>query len=160
MQYKVMARDEYGNEQYYNVTEYFRLRTVSSGMYLDVYERHANQIFNPDSTSISATRINLGLDDDLKLHYKTSPTGSFVTFVKEGSMFTLDMQNNKVTEVFSFEKLTEEDMRIDNNSFDIEILSTDAKGNTMFIVYGYMAKGAHEGQVGVALYQYNYEKNN
>ncbi|MDY5576198.1 MAG: hypothetical protein SPF70_01790 [Lachnospiraceae bacterium] len=159
LQYKVMARDEYGNEQYYNVTEYFRLRTVSSGMYLDVYERHANQIFNPDSTSISATRINLGLDDDLKLHYKTSPTGSFVTFVKEGSMFTLDMQNNKVTEVFSFEKLTEEDMRIDNNSFDIEILSTDAKGNTMFIVYGYMAKGAHEGQVGVALYQYNYEKN-
>jgi hypothetical protein len=45
------------------------------------------------------------------------------------------------------------------NDFAIEILSTDAKGNTMFIVYGYMAKGAHEGQVGVALYSYDYEKN-
>lgn len=159
LQYKVKAEDEYGAEQYYNVTEYFRLRTVSSGMYLDVYERHANQIFNPNTQSVSSTRINLGLDDDKEIHYKTSPTGSFVSFVKEGSLFILDMENNRVTEIFSFEKLTEEDVRIENNNFDIEILSTDAKGNVMFIVYGYMAKGAHEGQVGVALYTYDYEKN-
>lgn len=159
LQYKVMAEDEYGNQQYYNVTEYFRLRTVASGMYLDVYERHANQIFDPNTQTVSAARINLGLDDDLKIHYKTSPTGSFVTFVKEGSLFTLDMEENRVTEIFSFEKLTEEDVRIDISDFDIEILSTDAGGDTMFMVYGYMAKGAHEGQVGVALYTYNYEKN-
>lgn len=159
LQYKVRAEDEYGNEQYYNVTEYFRLRTVGSGMYLDVYERRANQIFDPNTQSVSATRMNLGLDDDLKIHYKTSPTGSFVTFVKEGSLFTLDMEENRVTEIFSFEKLTEEDVRIANTDFDIEILSTDAKGNTMFMVYGYMAKGAHEGQVGVALYTYDYKEN-
>lgn len=71
----------------------------------------------------------------------------------------LDMEENKVTELFSFEKLTEEDVRIENKNFDIEILSTDTKGNTMFMVYGYMAKGAHEGQVGVALYQYDYKEN-
>lgn len=159
LRYKVMAEDEYGKPQYYNVTEYFRLRTGTSGMYLDVYERHANQIFDPNTQTVSATRMNLGLDDDLKIHYKTSPTGSFVTFVKEGSLFTLDMEKNRVTEIFSFEKLTEEDVRIENSNFDIEILSTDAKGNTMFIVYGYMAKGAHEGQVGVALYTYDYEHN-
>lgn len=159
LEYKIKAADEYGNEQYYNVTEYFRLRTVSGSIYLDVYERHANQIFNPNTQSVSTTRINLGLDDDLSLHYKTSPTGSFVTFVKEGSLFMLDMKENKVTEVFSFEKLNEEDVRMDNGGFDIEILSTDADGNTMFIVYGYMAKGAHEGQVGVGLYDYNYEEN-
>ena len=159
LRYKVMANDEYGNKQYYNVTEYFRLRTVPTAMYLDVYERHANQIFEPNTHTISTTRMNLGLDDDLNIHYKTSPTGSFVTFVKEGSLFILDMENNKVAEIFSFEKLNEEDVRIENNSFDIEILNTDAKGNVMFIVYGYMAKGAHEGQVGVALYTYDYEKN-
>ena len=159
LEYKVMADDEYGNRQYYNVTEYFRLRTVSSAMYLDVYERHANQIFDPNSHTVSTSRINLGFDDDLKIHYKTSPSASFVTFVKEGSLFTLDMEKNKMTEIFSFEKLKEEDMRIENSNFDIEILSTDAKGNTMFIVYGYMAKGAHEGQVGVALYTYDYEDN-
>lgn len=159
LQYKVKAQDEYGTEEYYNVTEYFRLRTVSSGMYLDVYERKANQIFNPNTQSVSSTRINLGLDDDLKIHYKTSPTGSYVSFVKEGSLYMLDMEENKVTELFSFEKLTEEDVRIENKKFDIEILSTDTKGNTMFMVYGYMAKGAHEGQVGVALYQYDYKEN-
>lgn len=157
--YKAKAADEYGNEQYYNVKEYFRLRTLGTGMYLDVYEREANQIFDPADQNVSTTRINLGLDDDLKIHYKTSPTGSFVSFVKEGSLFTLDMKENKVTEVFSFETLTEEDIRIDNNDFSIEILNTDAEGNTMFIVYGYMAKGAHEGQVGVALYEYKYEEN-
>lgn len=159
LEYKVMAKDEYDSEQYYNVTEYFRLRTVSAGMYLDVYERHANQIFDPNTQNISANRINMGLDDDKMVHYKTSPTGSFVTFVKEGSLFLLDMERNKVTEVFSFEKLNEEDVRIENSQFDIEILSTNADGNIMFMVYGYMAKGAHEGQVGVGLYQYEYKKN-
>jgi hypothetical protein len=158
LQYKVMAKDEYGNEQYYNVTEYFRMRTMSSGMYLDVYERHANQIFDPNAQSVSTTRMNLGLDDDLDIHYKTSPTGSFVTFVKEGCLYTLDMEENRIVEIFSFEKMTEEDVRIENSSFDMEILSTDAEGNTMFLVYGYMAKGAHEGQVGVALYTYDYEQ--
>ncbi len=159
LEYKIKALDEFGNEQYFNVSEYFRLRTVNDNMYLDVYERHANQIFNPGSESVSTTRINMGLDDDLQLQYKTSPTGSFVSFVKEGSMFLLDMKENKVTEIFSFEKLIEDDARIDSKGFDIEILSTDADGNCMFIVYGYMAKGAHEGQVGVALYDYQYENN-
>lgn len=74
-------------------------------------------------------------------------------------MFLLDMEENKMTEIFSFEKLNEEDVRIENNNFDIEILSVDSKGNTMFLVYGYMAKGAHEGQVGVALYICEYEDN-
>lgn len=159
LEYKVMADDEYGNRQYYNVTEYFRLRTNYDVMYLDVYERHANQIFDPDTHTISSSRINLGLDDDLDVHYKTNPTASFVAFVKEGSLFLLDMEENKMTEIFSFEKLNEEDVRIENNNFDIEILSVDSKGNTMFLVYGYMAKGAHEGQVGVALYICEYEDN-
>jgi len=159
LEYKVTADDEYGNRQYYNVTEYFRLRTNYDVMYLDVYERHANQIFEPNTHTVSASRINLGLDDDLYVHHKTNPTGSFVAFVKEGSMFLLDMEANKITEIFSFEKLNEEDVRIENNNFDIEILSVDSKGNTMFLVYGYMAKGAHEGQVGVALYTCTYKDN-
>lgn len=159
LKYMVQAPDQYGNIQYYNVTEYFRLRTLSSSMYLDVYERHANQIFNPNTQSVSDTRINLGLDDDLEIGYKTSPTGSFVAFVKEGGLFLLDMEENKVTEVFSFTKLAEEDVRIADNNFDIEILSIDAEGNMMFMVYGYMAKGGHEGQVGVALYDYDYKEN-
>lgn len=159
LEYKVTADDEYGNRQYYNVTEYFRLRTNYDVMYLDVYERHANQIFDPNTHTVSASRINFGLDDNMDIHYKTTPTGSFVAFVKEGSMFLLDMEENKITEIFSFEKLIEEDVRIENNNFDIEILSVDSKGNTMFLVYGYMAKGAHEGQVGVALYTCEYKDN-
>lgn len=159
LEYKVKADDEYGNRQYYNVTEYFRLRTNYDVMYLDVYERRANQIFDPDTHTVSASRINLGLDDDMNIHYKTNPTGSFVAFVKEGSMFLLDMEENKMTEVFSFEKLNEEDVRIEKNNFDIEILSVDSKGNLMFLVYGYMAKGAHEGQVGAALYNCAYKDN-
>ncbi len=159
LQYKVRAKDEYDNDQFYNVTEYFRLRSTESAMYLDSYERHANQIFAPTTQSISSTRINLGIDDDQQIHYKTSPTGSYVSFVKEGSLFLLDMEHNKVTEIFSFEKLTEDDVRIDHERFDIEILSTDGDGNAMFLVYGYMAKGAHEGQVGEGLYNYNYKKN-
>ena len=50
-------------------------------------------------------------------------------------------------------------MRIEYDQFDIDIISTDNNGNTVFLVYGYMEKGAHEGEVGVALYKYSYEAN-
>lgn len=156
--YKVMAKDEYGTEQYYHVTEYFRLRTLANAMYLDVYERHANQIFIPGTQSVSTTRINLGLDDDGQIHYKTSPAGGYVSFVKESALYMLDMEKNKLTEIFSFDSLTNENEKIEKNQYDIEILTTEKTGNIMFMVYGYMAKGAHEGQVGVGLYQYDYEK--
>ena len=50
-------------------------------------------------------------------------------------------------------------MRDTNTNHDIDIVSVDDKGDTKFIVYVYMNRGEHEGNVGVSLYSYSREQN-
>lgn len=159
LKYKVRAKNDYDTYQYYNVTEFFRVKIGINITYLYVYDRTVEQIFDPISQNISSTRINLGLDSDLSIKYKTNKTGSFVSFIKNGSLWTMDMKKNQIISIFSFEDMEDGDVRMEYDQFDIDIISTDNHGNTLFLVYGYMEKGAHEGQVGVALYKYTYESN-
>lgn len=159
LKYKVKALNDFDTYQYYNVTEFFRLRLGINTTYLYVYDRTVEQIFDPTNQNISTSRINLGLDSDLSLKYKSNSSGSFFSFVKDGSLYSMDMKNNKIISLFSFENMKDNDIRVSYNQYDIEIISTDDDGNTLFLVYGYMETGAHEGQVGVALYQYHYKSN-
>lgn len=159
LKYKVRAKNEFDTYQYYNITEFFRVRLGINATYLYVYDRTAQQIFDPTEQNISKTRINLGLDSDLDVKYKTNSSGSFVSFVKDGSLWTMDMKENRIISIFSFEDMKDGDVRMEYDQFDIDIISTDDDGNTLFLVYGYMEKGAHEGQVGVALYKYTYKDN-
>ena len=41
----------------------------------------------------------------------------------------------------------------------IKILSVDADGNVSYVVYGYMNRGSHEGEMGVSVCMYDAEKN-
>jgi flagellar basal body-associated protein FliL len=157
--YKVKAKGAGDVVLYYNVTEYFRVKQGVNVMYLYVYERSMEQIFDCDNINVSSTRINLGLDSDLKVETSCSPTGSFVSFVKERNLWLMDMNNNKMISIISYESGQDSDIRDVFNENNIEIVSTNAKGNVLFLVYGYMNKGEHEGKVGTALYQYEYESN-
>ena len=42
-----------------------------------------------------------------------------------------------------------------NNHHDIKILNVDETGNITFMVYGYMNRGTHEGEVGTIVYHYD-----
>lgn len=159
LQYKVKALNEYGRAQYFNVTEFYRVRKRGEQMLLYVYERKMEQIFDGTNQNVSTTRINLGLDSDLEVEYSYSSTGSFVSFVKERNLWLMDMNNNNVTNIFSFESGSDNDVRDVFDENDIEIVSTDSEGNVLFIVYGYMNRGGHEGKVGTGLYRYTREDN-
>lgn len=159
LKYKVRAKNNYDTYQYYNVTEFFRVKIGINTTYMYVYDRTVEQLFDPTTQNISSTRINLGLDSDLDIKYKSNSTGSFVSFVKNGSLWTMDMKQNQIISLFSFEDMKDGDLRMEYDQFDIDIISTDDDGNTLFLLYGYMEKGAHEGQVGVALYKYIYKDN-
>ena len=39
----------------------------------------------------------------------------------------------------------------------IKILSVDSDGNVSYVVYGYMNRGSHEGEMGVSVCSYNAE---
>lgn len=159
LKYKVRAKNSYDTYQYYNVTEFFRVKIGINTTYMYVYDRTVEQLFDPTTQNISSTRINLGLDSDLDIKYKSNSTGSFVSFIKNGSLWTMDMKENRIISLFSFEDMEDGDLRMEYDQFDIDIISTDDDGNTLFLLYGYMEKGAHEGQVGVALYKYIYKDN-
>lgn len=159
LQYKVKAANDYGTAQYYNVTEFFRVREGVDVMYLFVYERRMEQIFDGTNQNVSTKRINLGLDSDLETEYSYSPTGNFVSFVKERNLWLMDMKKNEIVNVFSFESGSDNDVRDVFDENDIEIISTDGDGNLLFLVYGYMNRGSHEGKVGIGLYKYDRETN-
>lgn len=154
LQYKVMAKNEYNTTQYYNVTEYYRVRQGIGVMYVFVYERKMDQIFDGTNQNVSSTRINLGIDSDLKIEHSYSPKGNFVSFVKERNLWVMDMKKNEIVNVFSFESGSDNDIRDVFDENEIEVISTDNDGNILFLVYGYMNRGVHEGKVGTALYKY------
>lgn len=159
LQYKVTAENDYGTAQYYNVTEFFRVREGVGVMYLFVYERKMEQIFDGTDQNVSKNRINLGIDSDLDVEHSYGPTGNYVSLVKERNLWLMDMKKNEIINIFSFESGSDNDVRdvFDENA--IEIVSTDGDGNILFIVYGYMNRGGHEGKVGTALYKYDRKSN-
>ena len=154
LQYKVMAKNEYDTTQYYNVTEYYRVRQGIGAMYVFVYERKMDQIFDGTNQNVSSTRINLGIDSDQEIEHSFSPKGNYISFVKERNLWVMDMKRNEIVNVFSFESGSDNDIRDIFDENEIEVISIDNDGNLLFLVYGYMNRGVHEGKVGIALYKY------
>lgn len=160
LNYRIKALNDYGTEQYYNVTEFFRVKWTSTNIYLLDYDRTMEQIFDAMGQSITSSRINLGIDSELSTDYAADETGTYVAFVKEHSLWLMDTKLNQVTSVFSYsDVINDSDMRNTNQEHDMKIVNVNKNGNMEFMVYGYMNRGEHEGGVGIALYKYTKESN-
>ena len=70
-------------------------------------------------------------------------------------MWCFDRVNNKIVQVFSFRKEEGIDARDNWDQHDIKIARVDEAGSVDFVVYGYMNRGEHEGEVGTAVYHYD-----
>lgn len=155
MEYLASVRD--GREiNYYRVREYYRIRYTPDRMYLLDYEREMDQIFNEESNVCINDKIVLGISgNEVKL--MESDGGNVFAFNVADKLYSYNVTDNKLIRLFSFYGNTEGllDARSAYNRHDIQILSVDETGNVVFLVYGYMNKGRHEGNVGVAVYHYN-----
>ncbi len=144
-----------GEKAYYNVEEYFRLRQTASRMYVLNYERRTNQLISADNIPIDdESNINLGIRNS-DIEYKTDEAEKSIAFVQEGDLWSYDISNNDIIRIFSFRSLENIDDRENWNQHDIKIINVDEAGSVDFIVYGYMNRGNHEGQVGTAVYHYD-----
>ncbi len=156
LDYKVKAKNDYDTEQYYNVTEYFRLKWTDTNIYLLDYRRTMNQIFDATGQSVTSSRVNLGIGEDFSVEYDGDKDGNYIAFVKEQSLWMMDVKTNQITSIFAFSNTPQDDdIRNVNKEHDIKIVDVSEKGDVKFLVYGYMNRGEHEGKVGVTLYQYN-----
>lgn len=139
-------------KQKYSVSEYFRIRYTTDRTYLLEYERTMNQVFEPEADVYSNNKIMLGIRDS-QIQMMESDGGSNIAFVNQKQLFCYHAADRKMAYLFSF--YDEGDMRTIYENHDIKILNVDETGNVMFIVYGYMNRGAHEGSIGVQVYEYN-----
>lgn len=142
------------NENEYHVQEYYRVRYGKERMYLLDFERSMNQIFNTDNTVFVNNKIILGIADD-NIALEESDDGNVVAYVQEKSLFCYNATEKKCVNLFSFANRENNDFRDLYNQHDIKILSVEESGNVRFMVYGYMNRGRHEGNVGIQLYYYN-----
>lgn len=145
----------YGGElNYYRVKEYYRIRYTADRIYLLDYERIMNQIFDEKGDAYANNKIMLGITGE-EIAIKESDGGNVTVFISGNRLFSYNLADNKLALLFGFYDEKNMDARTLYDGHKIKILNVDEGGNVMFLVYGYMNRGRHEGQVGISVYYYD-----
>ncbi len=160
LEYRVRCKGEENEDDIYQVKEFFRVRHIASGnkTYLLDYDRTMEQIFDTSKQVLSNKGILLGITDK-DIPYMVNDDGTVVSFVQANELWNYNKDADEISLVFSFSNAENTDARNAFSQHEVKLIEVDKKGNTTFAVYGYMNRGAHEGEVGVAVYYYNIEKN-
>lgn len=160
LEYQVNCKGEENDTDLYNVKEFFRVRYASDSKqtYLLDYERTMDQVFDPTKQVLSEKGILLGITSS-DVQYQVNKTGTIVSFVAADELWTYNKKTDELSKVFSFADSEKTDIRNLNPKHEIKVLDIDKTGNTTFAVYGYMNRGEHEGEVGVAIYYFDISKN-
>ena len=153
LKYRVTVR-EGTISRLYNVTEAFRVRYTTDRMYLLNYERRMNYIFDSGAYSVGTNTIGLSISEpDIQL--VESSSGSAFAFVSQNRLYMFNNSENKLAYLFGFYDTDNDDIRTRWDDHCVKILKVDEGGNVRFAVAGYMNRGIHEGNVGIAVYDFN-----
>lgn len=153
MSYFVKVTTEEG-ERICRVEEFYRLRYGTQRIYLLNYERTMNEVFQMDMGAFTNNKLDLGIrNKDVEI--MESEDGGTFAFISENRLFCYNSTSNRFSQLFGFYGEDHGDERTFYNQNMIRILNVDETGNVQFLVYGYMNRGTHEGNMGVAVYFYN-----
>ncbi len=156
--YYISAENEHGEVEKYQADEFYRMSYNQTRVYLLDFQRHVKQVLTTEQNLVSNGKINLGITDT-DVQYMSDSTGTILAFVQQGDLWSYNIETNKMTRVFSFRDTGSNDERNDINRHDIKIVRVSENGDIDFILYGYMNRGQHEGQVGTSVYHYSAEQN-
>ncbi|MDO4647341.1 MAG: hypothetical protein Q4B26_01735 [Eubacteriales bacterium] len=159
LEYQISAEASDGVVDYFNVTEFYRLRHTDTRIMLLDFERSADQVFLPRASRISSAGLLLGIRDK-NVSYMLNEDISIAAFSQAGDLWTYAMKDGKFVRVFSFRNPEEDrDYRDARDEHDIKIIRVDENGDVDFVLSGYMNRGEHEGKCGVCVYHYNSDQN-
>ena len=116
------------------------------------------QNFDGTTKALGSKGILLGIAP-VDLEYQINSEGTIVSFVQNNELWNYDKDADEMSLVFSFADAENVDIRNFYDRHEIDIVSVDQVGNTTFTVSGYMNRGTHEGETGVAVYYFDSEKN-
>lgn len=139
----------------FHVKEFYRIRYTSDRIYLLDFERTMKQIFDESGAAFSADKISLGITLEEDVELMESDGGNVFAFTDGNRLFSYNVTDNKISVLFSFYNGSYEDERVTWQKHGIKILNVDEGGNVQFIVYGYMNRGKHEGEVGISVYTFS-----
>lgn len=151
----IAALQEGAQEQLYNVKEFYRIRYTLDRIYLLDFERTMKQVFDEKADVYTNNKINLGITLEEDISLTESDGGNIFAFTDGNRLYSYNVTDNKISLLFSFYDGKYEDERVTRRKHEIEIMNVDEAGNVKFIVYGYMNRGRHEGDVGIAVYGYS-----
>lgn len=160
LEYRVRCKGEENETDVYQTQEFFRV-SHSSDMqktFLLDYDRTMEQIFDATKHALNERGIILGIVPK-DVQYLVDKDGLTVSFVAANELWNYNKKTDEASLVFSFADVENSDVRNMGSDYRIKLLGMDGKGNTTFAVCGYMSRGVHEGEVGVAVYYYNIQKN-
>lgn len=152
--YKYIAKTAGEAPNYYSVREYYRINRFENTTYLLAYERRAEEIYNPEKTSVSKSQLKLGITGKPETGYSLDKESKFLAFERERAVWYYETKENKLKRIFSFIENDFLDERTYYDSHGIKVLRMENSGDFYFIAYGYMNRGVYEGKTGIVLYKY------
>jgi len=155
MKYIISDKVEENHLDYYNVTDYYRMRYSQARIMLLDFERETQEIFDSSNVEFTSTGINLGITDN---DVEFTSNGNIVAFVQEGELWSYSRSTGKLIRVFSFCS-GELDVRENLQEHNIKIVRVGDTGDIDFVVYGYMNSDEHQGEVGIVVYHYSEDLN-
>ena len=156
--YDISAETEEGEVEIYQVEEFYRMSYNQTRVVLLDFRRQVEQVLTTEQNFVSGGKINLGISPT-DVQYMSDSTGTILAFVQQGDLWSYNVETNKMTRVFSFRDTLSNDERNDISRHDIKIVRVEESGDIDFVLYGYMNRGQHEGQMGTAVYHYSAEQN-
>lgn len=138
----------------YRVQEFYRIRYSTERFYLLNFYRTMEEIFPMEKNSFANNKIMLGIQKD-EIKMAESEGGNILAFTNAGRIYSYNADENKLAQLFAFMDGEHFDARTYYDYSDVKILDVEENGNVAFMVYGYMNRGTHEGEVGMEVCYYN-----
>ena len=158
MEYMLTATDPDNHTEYYTVHDFYRMRYYKETVALLDFRRSAAQIFDGALSVATSTGINLGVTNP-ELSYMASEDSMYTAFVVNGDVWLYNRKIDRLTKVLSFRQKGTTDTRTDSTDHTVRIGRVTNDGDIIFVLFGYIPSGAHEGQVGMSVYGYRAEDN-
>lgn len=158
LRYQVLCAGDNNEEQLYNVKEFFKVAYGTERVYLLEYDRTMEEVFDTSNTVLSSKGVLLGIADE-QMSYKVNEDGTIVAFIQANELWNYQRKEDAFSLMFSFASAEKYDERNLTDNHSIQILSMEDDGNMTFSVSGYMNRGNHEGESGIAIYYYYAGKN-
>ena len=145
--------EEDGDQMLYEVCEDFVMRKGPERIYMMDYTRTMNEVFLGDAGRLEDNRVVIGIGGEAEL--QSLSAGRYTAFVSAGDLWLADGEKNRLVRVWSFRSGTDSGIRSGFEKHGVKILRLEEDGALSFLLYGYMNRGAREGQEGVSLMRFD-----